>query len=180
MKLVLTESQVKTIQENLQHRKMFQKYWERFGPGVDENFLNLFGFKRGNLDGTNINNVYAHLREFLGYENAMKMTEELILKNPHKIGDGGMVCGGYDFKFELSINDIEDVNIYVDVLVDAEDPNAEVNIVTGETFQLQKAIDDEEIGYEIESEIEDCVRDYLEQITNKTGVNVTIFSSLYK
>jgi len=51
MKLVLTESQVKTIQENLQHRKMFQKYWERFGPGVDENFLNLFGFKRGNLDG---------------------------------------------------------------------------------------------------------------------------------
>jgi hypothetical protein len=67
------------------------------------------------------------------------------------------------------------------VLVDAEDPNAEVNIMTGETFQLQKAIDDEEMGYEIETEIEDCVRDYLEQmILNKTGVNVTIFSSLYK
>jgi len=49
-----------------------------------------------------------------------------------------------------------------------------------EKARLQKAIDDEEIGYEIESEIEDCVRDYLEQITNKTGVNVTIFSSLYK
>ncbi len=178
MKVILTESQAKTIQENLQHKKMFQKYWERFGPGVDENFINLFGFKRGNLDGTNISNVYAHLREFLGYENAMKMTEELILNNPHKIGEGGMPCGSYNFTFNLSINSDDDVIYYVDVEVLAENPDANVTLITtGEVLQLGEALNDEDFGWEVENEIQDCVNDYLtEMIINKTGVNVTIYS----
>jgi len=96
------------------------------------------------------------------------------------------MCGGYNFDFDLKmakeINDgreeLSVSEIYVNVYVDAKNPNASVSLIMigGEEHQLYDALKNEDYGWEVENEIQECILDYIEnEITNKTGVPVTIY-----
>lgn len=182
MKLVITETQFDNLNDSLNLKKTFFKYWDRFGGKIDDNFYNLFGFKNKKLDNINEYDVRSYLREWLGHEKSIEITKELILNNPHNVGEN-FICGGYNFNFYLEIESYSDDLFYVNVLADVKDPEATVDLIMvgGETYQLKDAIDSDDFGWEIETEIEECVYDYIsENIINKTGVEVSINSSLYK
>ena len=62
----------------------------------------------------------------------------------------------------------------MDILVD--DLNGEVTLIMtgGETMNLKDALNDEEIGWEIENEIGDTIFDFLRENTSfKTGITIT-------
>jgi len=178
MKLILTENQFSNLMST---KKAFFKYWDKFGPGINETILKLFSHSTSQHPYGNIGSVRSYLREWLGAENAFNQTKDLILKNPHNIGDD-FKCGGYNFNFDLDIYDYRTDDDFSDILVNVtvhtSEPNAKVSLVMigGEEYQLEDALNNEDYGWVIENEIQECIIDYFgEKITNKTGVGLTIY-----
>jgi hypothetical protein len=86
--------------------------------------------------------------------------------------------GGYDFDITIESYDIQesndDINIRCKIL-----PGGEVSIIMGDgrTLDLEDAVNDEEIGWEIKGEINDCIEKYFYtnlQIRDKTGHNIYV------
>lgn len=180
MKIILTENQMSAITSL---KKAFFKYWDKFGGEINDDLLKLFSSQNHRID---IFTVRGFLRQWLGNEDAHRLAKEIIEKNPHKIGEDNFMCGGYNFDFDLKIaKEINDEReelgvseIYVNVYVDAKNPKASVNLIMigGEEHQLYAALKNEDYGWEVENEIQECILDYIEnEITNKTGVPVTIY-----
>jgi hypothetical protein len=111
-------------------------------------------------------------REYLGPK--ANQIIDLILRNKeHHISDGG-----YDFDITIESYDIQesndDINIRCKIL-----PGGEVSIIMddGRTLDLEDAVNDEEIGWEIKGEINDCIEKYFYtnlEIRNKTGYNIYV------
>ena len=161
---------------NLAHKKMFFKYWDKFGGSVDENFFKLFGFKYNKLDNVNQSEVYRYLAEWMGEEKAFEKFKTLIEENPHTIND----CGGYNFEYELDIDEFDQstLNVFLNVKVLAGG-TVELIMVGGDTLDISDAIRDEEIGFEIESEIQECIYDDIMNFTNQTGITAVIMRITY-
>lgn len=161
---------------NLAHKKMFFKYWDKFGGSVDENFFKLFGFKYNKLDNVNQSEVYRYLAEWMGEEKAFEKFKTLIEENPHTIND----CGGYNFEYELDIDEFDQstLNVFLNVKVLAGG-TVELIMVGGDILDISDAIRDEEIGFEIESEIQECIYDDIINFTNQTGITAVIMRITY-
>ena len=161
---------------NLAHKKMFFKYWDKFGGSVDENFFKLFGFKYNKLDNVNQSEVYRYLAEWMGEEKAFEKLKTLIEENPHTIND----CGGYNFEYELDIDEFDQstLNVFLNVKVLAGG-TVELIMVGGDILDISDAIRDKEIGFEIESEIQECIYDDIINFTNQTGITAVIMRITY-
>lgn len=161
MKFIITESKYKNT--------MF-KFWDKFGGQVDELFIGAFGLDNPNNDIT-YDQAYKNLIEWRGEEESKELTKTLLLQNPHHIDN----YGSYDFFFEVTDIknwelDKDEPNVIVDVNINILD--GEVTI-SGETFKLDEALNNEDYGWEVADEVNWGINDYFkENITSKTGVNI--------
>lgn len=161
MKFLITESKYKNT--------MF-KFWDKFGGQVDELFIGAFGLDNPNNDIT-YDQAYKNLIEWRGEEESKELTKTLLLQNPHHIDN----YGSYDFFFEVTNIknwelDNDEPNVIVDVNINILD--GEVTI-SGETFKLDEALNNEDYGWEVADEVNWGINDYFkENITSKTGVNI--------
>jgi hypothetical protein len=86
------------------------------------------------------------------------------------------VKGGYDFEIEVvsyEIDEYDDLDIRCKIL-----PGGEVSIINdGRTLDLEDAVNDKEIGWEIKGEVVDSIEEYFYkdlQIRNKTGYSIQV------
>lgn len=182
MELKITEQQYNKLNNSLSLKKAAFKYWDKFGGKIDYNFLMLFGFKNNHMkvEGLTINDMRRFLVEWRGYDKSINLTKELLEKNPHHVG-GQNWAGGYNFSFNCKNITIDEYQIYVEVMVDLTNATVDLIMVGGDVLDLEDAINDSGIGYEIEGEVEDCVTEYMfENVIDVTGINVTISSVLYE
>lgn len=182
MKLKITEQQLHSINEFLAEKKAFFKYWDRFGGKIDDNFYKLFGFEGTRLPELIVGktkiryyDVLGFLREWLGESKSIEMTEELLKGTHHVVGP---IYGGYDYKFTVSeVQEKNSTQFTTTVLID--DVNGEVTLFQNEElYKLIDARNEEEFGWEIENEIQDCTDEYLsKEITSRTGI-VIVFNDI--
>ena len=122
----------------------------------------------------------AWQREYLGD----KVQERLdsMLKGVHSISKEG-----YDFRFSIDRYEISEesrgrILSYADEFVTAycsvlEGGTVDIIMDDGRTMNLEDAVEDKEIGFEITAEIKDCIIEYLYddlRIGDKTGFNFEV------
>ena len=169
MKVIITEDQSERLKRVETFKNLFHRYWDKKGPIVDDTFLKLFDVKDLGLSKLNI---LPMLTEYLGEDNARQMAMDVIDKD-HRINRGD--CGGYEFDFYLEKVDEDSESFEVDVDVSLRGGSVALVMVGGELMSLDDAIKDEDFGWEIKEEVEDCVLDYIENnITNRTGMIIRI------
>ena len=157
------------------YKNLLFKIWKRTKPEITKSLLDTIGFKGDRTEDNRVNlfNVQSFLLEFIGENQAKLLTKQLLLQNPHKIKPWGL--SGYNFEFDVTrIVELTEYGASVDILVD--DLNGEVTLIMtgGETMNLKDALNDEEIGWEIENEIGDTIFDFLRENTSfKTGITIT-------
>lgn len=107
------------------------------------------------------------LRSFLG-DSAQLAIQNKVSKT-FDTTDYPDISGGYDFKFKISIEEIEGNQVILNVELI---PGGRVTLIMqgGETVSLVQAMWDEEMGDEISMEVDDVIYAILnEEITNYTG-----------
>ena len=174
MKIKITESQYKRLVEDVEspmdsldkYKPVCFKYWDRFGPGITNKMVNVLAINKyvNRFEFRKV--LYQWLREYIGVEDAINKTYEYLKNDGHHVN-----CGGYDFTFEVP--DIEFIGEIGDltIMVNDEDGTVELIMVDNSEHRLVDIINDDEIGWEIEYEIRDCVSDYIKiNVEDKFGV----------
>ena len=174
MKIIITEEQYKIL-ENLSEEDMVKKvlfnFWQKelenngeieFDPSIAE-YVN-----------SNFDRVREMFFEFLGGWD--KMTEKALqLMNRTFNTMDYDFSGGYDFRFTVKgVRDYEeDGYILVDCPIESD---GEVILMTdNETYSLRDLEEDENLWWEIDSEIKSLIEDILyQEVTKKTGIIVEI------
>lgn len=175
MKFLIRESDF-SIREK--YKNLLHKIWGKTKPEITQDLLSALGFRNTTTEGGKITifNIQSFLLEFLGVDKAKSLTAELLLKTPHKIEPSLVDRQGYDFKYKISkIIEITDFSAEVNILVDDVEGKVTLIMTGGETMNLQDALSDTEIGWEIQNEIVDVIHEDLERnITWKTGISIQI------
>ena len=178
MKYLISEEQNKFLKEELDKpnfqkliNKLFEKQVSRGEqPHIDNMIMDFFEVDVWERD---FNILIELLRDFLGREQSVKLTEELLQKTFKT--DRYNFSGGYSFDFKAKIIDQEDGEYFnVDVYIL---PGSEVDLVmTGDGVRdLKQALNDQSIGFEIEREVKEIIDEiFTEEITYKTGVVVDL------
>ena len=162
MKIIISELQYNRLVEDIEspmdslekYKPVCFKYWDRFGPGITNKMLNVLGINKyvNRFEYRKV--LYQWLREFIGVEDAINKTYEYLKNDGHHV-----ICGGYDFTFEVP--DIEFIGEIGDLTI----------MVDNSSHKISDIINDEEIGWEIEGEVMECVVDYLKiNVEDKFGV----------
>lgn len=171
MNILINEQQYDNLTNTIRYKKMFFKYWDKFGGVADDNFFKLFGFSKGRVENISKNDAYRFLVEWMGPEKAYKKFKSLVDENPHKIRN----CGGYNFDYEMEVDEYDQSsqNVYLNVKVL---PGGTVNLIMvgGDVMDIEDAVKDDEIGYEIQQEIQDCIYENIDVFTSNTGVTSVI------
>jgi len=174
MKILISESQYNRLVEDIEspmdslvkYKPVCFKYWDRFGPGITNKMVNVLGIKKyvGRFEYNKV--LYQWLREYIGVENAINKTYEYLKNDGHHV-----ICGGYDFTFEVP--DIEFIGEIGDltIMVNDEDGTVDLIMTDNSSHKISDIINDEEIGWEIKGEVMECVADYLKiNVEGKFGV----------
>ena len=178
MKYLISEEQNKFLKEELNKpnferliNKLFEKQVSRCEkPHIDNMIMDFFEVDVWERD---FNILIELLRDFLGREQSVKLTEELLQKTFKT--DRYNFSGGYSFEFEVTpIIYQEEGQMWVEVYIL---PGGEVDLImTGDGVRdLKQALNDQSIGFEIESEVKEIIDEiFTEEITYKTGVSVDL------
>ena len=177
MKYIITESQHKQIIKEMTEETLkkvstswFKKQIARGeDPHIDGLLLQYLGIKKYS---TTHDRLLEVLREFLG-DGVYEVAENIVSK-VFDTSDYPEIAGGYDFKFKVKIlgRDMNLLLLEIDVL-----PGGEVDLImTDEGVRdLEDAMLDDEIGWEVKSETQDVIYRIIEnQITDYTGLNYVI------
>jgi hypothetical protein len=176
MKYIVTEDQFDYMNNFNSYKKIFFKFWDKFGGKVDKSFLKMFGFDHNALTVDNKtvmtkSSLYQLLREWYGEENAMEKALEFLNKDKLTVDN----CGGYNFDFEIEIveTDVNQGTIFLRVFPDYKNGQVELIMVGQGIRNLYDASNDEDYGDEIKSEVSECIHDYFyENITDTFGIFV--------
>jgi hypothetical protein len=160
MKYIISESQHRRLIESVKFDTIqkvstnwFKKQISRGeDPHIDGSLLMFLGMKvkfRGYIA------IMESLTDFLGIETAYNVGVERS-KKTFDTNDYPNITGGYDFKFTLDLNKSETTQLEFDVKVL---PGAEVTLVMTDdsTHEIKDIINDENIGWEIESEMGEII-----------------------
>jgi len=111
------------------------------------------------------------LRSFLG--DASSQVLESKSEKTYDTNDYPNISGGYDFKFIISGKQIEGTQVLFDIDIL---PGGEVTLITdGETVSLKDAMWDEDMGLEIQSEVDDVIYSILnKEISHYTGYTFAV------
>ena len=168
MKLIITESK---------HKNIIFKFFDKMGGEINEDFISFFGLdNRGELT---YDQAYKYLIEWRGEEQSKELAKNLLLINRHHINE----YGGYDFFFEVvnitkwGVNDNEP---FVTVKVKVDDLGGSVDLINGDYNSLDKALNNDDYGWEVSDEVNWGINDYFKkEITSKTGIKVIFFRPDY-
>jgi len=178
MKYLITEEQNKFLKEELDKpnferliKKLFEKQVSKGEqPHIDKMIMDFFEVDVWERD---FNILIELLRDFLGREQSVKLTEELLQKTFKT--DRYNFSGGYSFEFKVKpIIYQEEGRMWVEVHIL---PGGVVDLLlTGNGItDLKEALNDQSIGFEIESEVKEIIDEiFTEEITYKTGVSVDL------
>lgn len=152
-----------TVIEDIQ-KKMLLKMWKEEPVINNERLQMLCVFNHQQMK-----KVGEWFREYLGPK-AIQIIDSIFEKREHHIS-----IGGYNLDIVIESYDIDsnDISIICKVL-----PGGTVSIIMddGRTLDIEDAVNDEEIGWEIKGEINDCIIDFLYknlQIRDKTGYEIS-------
>jgi hypothetical protein len=177
MKYLITEEQNKFLKEELDKpnfqnliKKLFEKQVRKGEqPHIDNMIMDFFEVDVWERD---FNILIELLRDFLGREQSVKLTEELLQKTFKT--DRYNFSGGYSFEFKVKPTDQEEGQMFVEVHIL---PGGVVDLLlTGNGItDLKEALNDQSIGFEIEGEVKEIIDEiFTEEITYKTGVVVDL------
>jgi hypothetical protein len=177
MRYLITEEQNKFLKEELYKpnfknliKKLFEKQVSRGEqPHIDNMIMDFFEVDMWERD---FNTLIELLRDFLGREQSVKLTEELLQKTFKT--DRYNFSGGYSFEFKVKPTDQEEGQMFVEVHIL---PGGVVDLLlTGNGItDLKEALNDQSIGFEIESEVKEIIDEiFTEEITYRTGVVVDL------
>jgi hypothetical protein len=147
---------------NESKKSPYVKYWDKYGPNIDDDFLWAFG-----LQGITPEIGKEFVDYVGGHDKLLEKAKEFFKYKFYHVGDGER-DGGYDFNFNVEIghtrgpmtksdNQFRVVVINVNIV-----DNGTVDLIFNErptTEWISEIINDDEIGYEIEQEIKDLVFD---------------------
>jgi len=173
MKYIITEAQrLKMVQNEEAKKKVFFKYWDKFGPEINQSLLSLVGEKMYVLPFWDVCRKW--LREYLGEDVAIEMAKGIINKAEEE-GIQMYDCGTYQFKWTVRIMQVMK-NGNIELLVYADPSGSFTHIETGVEYtlgEIKRLTDNEEIewGWEILDEINGCIDEKLINmgLTTKTG-----------
>ena len=163
------ELEENTIIEDIQ-KNILLKMWKE-EPVLDKTRLPMLCVFNSNQE----YNTSAFFREYLG-EKAIPIIDSILKKNK----EHHILLDGYDFFITIEEYTIEsDIryskHMYL-VIKCKILPGGKVSIMDdGRTLDLEDAVNDEEIGWEIKGEISDCIVNYFYNklhITKKTGYDI--------
>lgn len=174
MIFLITESQVDKL------KKSVFKYWDMNGGSLDL-VTKFLGIKFGGLDvgGNTIfpHNIAEWLIEWNGMDNIKKIMDEIFTNDyrPHKIDN----CGSYIFEFEVFDYQIREAEEDVLLGLKINVSQGSVDLMWMEEGEgntnLGDAIEMTDIGWEVQSEVKECIYDYFgDKIRDKTGFDVVI------
>jgi hypothetical protein len=178
MKYLISEEQNKFLKEELDKpnferliKKLFEKQVSRGEqPHIDKMIMDFFEVDVWERD---FNILIELLRDFLGREQSVKLTEELLQKTFKT--DRYNFSGGYSFEFKVKpIIYQEEGQMWVEVHIL---PGGVVDLLlTGNGItDLKEALNDQSIGFEIESEVKEIIDEiFTEEITYRTGIVVDL------
>jgi hypothetical protein len=174
MKIIITEEQYKIL-ENLSEedsvKKVLFKFWQKELENNGEIEFDPSIAKYVNYNPDRIREIFF---EFLGGWD--KMTEKALQLMDRTFDTMDYdFSGGYDFRFTVKGHrDFEeDGYMLVDCLIESD---GEVILMTdNETYSLRDLEEDENLWWEIDSEIKSLIEDILYiEVTKKTGIAVEI------
>ena len=178
MKIIITESQYKVLENYTQEdevaKNILFKIWQseldsngeiEFNPNVVD-YINYE--PQGRLK------IYEMYRDFLGgWDKMIEKSYELMGRTFDTMDYD--FRGGYDFRFTVQGNNDyeEDNTTFVDCPVESD---GKVTLITdGLTHLLSKVEENEELWWEVESEIRGVIDDILyREVTKKTGIMVDV------
>ena len=175
MKYLISEEQNRLLNEVLEQpnfekltKKLFEKQVSRGEqPHIDKTILSFFNIDVWSREFVTMTRM---LKNFLGREQSVKLTEELLQKTFKT--DRYNFSGGYSFEFKVIPIDQEEGQMWVEVHIL---PGGVVDLLlTGNGItDLKEALNDQSIGFEIESEVKEIIDEiFTEEITYRTGVSV--------
>ena len=178
MKIIITESQYRLLENYTQEdevaKNILFKIWQseldssgeiEFNPNVVD-YINYE--PQGRLK------IYEMYRDFLGgWDKMIEKSYELMGRTFDTMDYD--FRGGYDFRFTVQGNNDyeEDNTTFVDCPVESD---GKVTLITdGLTHLLSKVEEDEDLWWEVESEIRGVIDDILyREVTKKTGIMVDV------
>lgn len=180
MEIKITENQLDRIKKNDTIKKTFFKFWDKRGGYIDSTLFSLFGFKNGRLKIDDVNITIDDVRNFLiewrGDEETRKLAEKILNENPYHIND----CGGYDFEFDIWDYKISDNNVELTILVNDTRGRVILAMTDGSIMNLRDARTQEDFGWEVENEIQDCLYDFFSvNLSDKIGYSFVFENILY-
>jgi len=143
MKVIINENNVNGI---------LLKLWEK-NPYLDPVQMKMFGLSEHNLS------VMQEFRKYLGEGEIEKRLYDIIkIGKDFEIND----CGNYKFKFQIIDWSVDNGEIRIKCWLDSE--NGSVVLIHDDN-NVRRSLDyflhDDEIGWEIRMEVEDCIGDWI-------------------
>jgi hypothetical protein len=177
MKIIITESQYKLIESYSEEEKKFKKLFFK----IWQNELDSTGtidFDPKIADYVNYNpqdrkEIYEMYRDFLGGWDKMIEKSYQLMDRTFDTMDYDF-RGGYNFKFKPQFHsDYEEDNlIFVNGPIES-DGKVTLIMTDGETHYLKDLEENEDLWWEIDSEIKSVIEDILyQEVTKKTGIIV--------
>ena len=175
MKIIITENQYKLLESHSEDevaKNILFKIWQNeldsngeidFDPKVADyiNYKPQGGLK-----------IYEMYRDFLGGWDKMFKKSYQLMDRTFDTNDYDFV-GGYDFRFKPQFHsDYEEDNlIFVNGPIESD---GKVTLMTdGETYLLRDLEENEDLWWQIDSEIKSVIEDILyQEVTKKTGIMV--------
>lgn len=176
MKIVISEHQFNLINESDVNRNItaLEKHWrKKLNSGkqirFDKDELEMWGItKRSDKIRTQIK-----FQELVGDEDfAKKVINNLMNKKFSTKDFSDRIVGGFDFEWVITDMEYRDYDFF---LYGKTLPGGSVSIMDGRHFSLKDALENEDIGYEIQEEVNDVVQDCMNSIIlPMTGYEVEI------
>lgn len=176
MNYIITENQSDYVDNFLKVKQLFFKFWDKNGPLLNDNIFKMFGFDGTGVEISGIRlinrNIFDFFREWYGEKGLIK-AKEILSKDIHNI-----LCGGYDFNIRIkNVNFERNGMVIMDVTVLLDGATVELIFDDGRVENLEDALNNEDYGFEIESEVQECVLDYFrDNLTMKTGYEYVLGS----
>jgi hypothetical protein len=170
MKVIVTENMINDIGDNL--KKVLIKHWEKQEhPIYDRQLLKMFHMHNDSI----ASNLF---RDLIGNDEVKQRTKNVLQKYMGK--KTHISCGGYEFDFEVVGWETErskhDDFLIINCVVDTKNGTV-VLIMTDDnrTHNLNRALANDDYGWEIEGEVSDCISDLLyPEINRETAYNPII------
>ena len=143
MKVIINENNVKGI---------LLKLWKE-NPYLDPIQMKMFGLSANNVSVLNM------FQEFLGEEEIENRLYDIIkIDEEFEIND----CGNYEFNFKITDWSVKGGEIRIKCWVDSENGTMSfIHDENGEERSLDDVLHNDDYGWEIRMEVEDCIGDWI-------------------